>query len=131
MALQSADYFLVERSGAQYHARATDILAYVQANIGSSQYEAADINARNAMTGLSFGDLVFVTDASADATVTSGWALYQYIGSGWRKLAEEESMDVTFDTHDPVTLAGNASTNPLTLSDQVAGFSISQLTELP
>jgi hypothetical protein len=45
---------------------------------------------------MSAGDRVMVDDASADATVTAGWALYQWISAGtWRKIAEQESIDVS------------------------------------
>ena len=191
MAVQSSDLFILERAGAMYHTLASDLLAYVQANVGTTQYEATDIAARNALSGLSYGDLVFVVDASADATVTSGWAIYQYIGSGWRKIAEEESVDINLqvdlnaiatptnitvessagnnavlnlanatnagllspanytklaniiqtgmvdldtmsaNSHAPANLAGTTNTNPLTISGQTLGFSISQLTEAP
>ena len=194
MALQGSDYMVIERAGAVYHILGSDILGYVQANLGTSQYRVADITARNALTGLSSGDTVMVDDASADATVTSGWALYQWFSAGvWRKIAEEESLDITVggatnlsytasstqgivvsDTgtdatipaadgtnaglmvpaqfnklghltvtaatnldnirtasHAAVTLAGSTNTNPLTLSGQVLGFSISQLTAAP
>ena len=191
MAVQSSDFFVVERSGAMYHTLASDILAYIQANLGNTQYEVPNIAARNALTGLSYGDKVFVVDASADATVTSGWALYRYITSGWQKIAEQESLDIDLSvnlnaivtatnitvessagnnavlplanntdagllapaqntklgnlvvtqvtdlddmrskSHAAVTLAGNTNTNPLTISGQILGFSISQLTEAP
>lgn len=191
MAVQSSDMFLLERSGSMYHTLASDILAYIQSHLGTTQYEVATIAERNALNNLTYGDKVFVTDASADATVDAGWALYQYIGSGWRKLAEQESMDINLNvnldaivtptnitvqssagsnavlplanntnagllapaqhtklghllvsdvtdldemrsnSHVPVTLAGNANTNPLTLSGQTLGFSISQLIEAP
>ena len=169
-------------------------MAYVQAALGTSQYRVADVTARNALTGLSSGDTVMVDDASADATVSTGWALYQWLSAGvWRKIAEQESLDISVggatnlsytaqptqgivvsDTgadaiipaangtnaglmvpaqvtkighltvtattdldamraasHAAVTLAGNANTNPLTLSGQALGFSISQLTAAP
>jgi len=59
------------------------------------QEVVADIAARDALTDLDTGDLAYVTDASADGTVTSGAALYVYNGSSWQKIAEFESMDVT------------------------------------
>ena len=41
-------------------------------------------------------DRVMVDDATADATVSAGWALYQWIASNsWRKIAEQESIDVS------------------------------------
>ena len=192
MAVQGSDYFIVERAGAVYNALASDILAYVQANVGTTEYDVADIAARNALTGLSTGDRVFVLDASSDATVTSGWAIYVWRGAAFTKVAEQEGLDVVvggadlsytasatqgvvvsssgtdatipagngtnaglmvpaqFDklanisvtgavdldavnaaSHTAVTLAGSTNTNPLTISGQVIGFSISQLTAAP
>lgn len=192
MAVQGSDYFIIERAGAVYNTLASDILAYLQANIGTTEYEVADIAARNALTGLSVGDRVFVIDASADATVDSGWAIYVWRGAGWTKVAEEEGLDVSVGganlsytasptqgivvsssgtdavipasnstnaglmvpaqhdklayitvtaatdidairaaSHSAVTLAGTTNTNPLTLSGQSIGFSISQLSAAP
>jgi hypothetical protein len=192
MALQGSDFFIVERGSTVYSVLATDILAYVQSQIGSSEYDVADITARNALTGLSTGDRVFVVDASADATVTSGWAIYVWRGSAFTKVAEEEGLDVSvgganlgyvasptqglvtsstgdnatvpaangtnaglmtpaqfnklgnvtvtgavnLDTlagasHAAAALAGTVNNNPLTLSGQTIGFSISQLTSAP
>ena len=195
MAVQGSDSFMISRGGTLYKVLASDILAYAESQLGTSQYRVADITARNALDGsMSVGDRVMVDDASADATVDSGWALYQWLSSGtWRKIAEEESLDITvggatnlayspgatngvvtsdtgtdatipaadgtnaglllpaqftklgnitvsgavnLDTlasasHAAVTLAGSASTNPLTLSGQVLGFSIANLTSAP
>jgi len=192
MALQGSDYFIVERGSTVYNILGSDILAYVQSNIGSSEYDVADITARNALTNLSVGDRVFVVDASADATVDSGWAIYVWRGSAFTKVAEEEGLDVVvggadltytasatqgvvvsssganatlpaatgtnaglmvpaqFDklgyitvtgavnlddldatSHAAVTLAGTTNSNPLSLSGQAVGFSISQLTSAP
>lgn len=45
---------------------------------------------------------VFVSDASADPSVTSDWAIYRRVGaagnnaSDWTKIAEKESLDITF-----------------------------------
>jgi len=43
---------------------------------------------------------VFVSDASGDATVDTGWAKYKYILSTttWQKIAEEESLDQAAST---------------------------------
>jgi hypothetical protein len=192
MALQGSDYFIIERGSTVYNVLGSDILAYVQANIGSTEYDVADIAARNALTGLTTGDRVFVVDASADATVTSGWAIYVWRGSGFTKVAEEEGLDVSVGgadlsytasatqgvvasstgtdatipaangtnaglmvpaqvikvghlmvtaatdldamrtaSHAAVTLVGTTNTNPLTLTGQALGFSISQLTAAP
>ncbi|MFB9151584.1 hypothetical protein [Roseovarius ramblicola] len=192
MALQGSDYFIIERAGAVYHTLGSDILAYVEENVGTSQFDVADITARNAISNLSIGDRVFVADASGDATVSTGWAIYVWRGSAFTKVAEAEGMDVAAGgadlgytaaptqgtvtsssgtnailpaadgtnaglmvpaqvsklgnitvtgtvnldslataSHAAVTLGGNANTNPLTLSGQVLGFSISQLTAAP
>lgn len=195
MALQGSDSFVISRGGTLYRVQGSDILSYVESQIGTSQYRVADIAARNALDGsMSAGDRVMVDDASADSTVDTGWALYQWLSSGtWRKIAEQESLDITVggatnlgysagptngvvtsDTgtdatipaadgtnaglmvpsqftklgqltvtsptdldairgasHAAVTLTGSASTNPLTLSGQVLGFSIANLTSAP
>lgn len=94
MGLQGSDFFLIERSGALYSLLGSDILAYIQANIGTTEYDVANIAARNALTGLSTGDRVFVIDATADATVSSGWAIYVWRGAAFTKVAEQEGLDV-------------------------------------
>lgn len=192
MALQGSDYFVIERGGAVYNVLGSDLLAYLQSNLGTSEYEVLTIAARNALVGLSIGDRVFVADATADATVGAGWAIYTWRGAGWTKVAEQEGLDVIVGganlsytaapsigtvvsstgtsatipaadvtnaglmlpahinklayvtitastdldalrtaSHAAVSLSGNANTNPLTLSGQTLGFSISQLTAAP
>lgn len=192
MALQGSDYFVIERGSTIYSVLGSDILAYVQANLGTTEYDVANITARNALTGLTTGDRVFVVDATGDATVDSGWAIYVWRGGGWTKVAEEEGLDVVAGgadlsytasptqgvvtsssgtdatipaangtnaglmvpaqvgkvgyltvtaatdldairtaSHAAVTLAGTTNTNPLTISGQALGFSISQLTAAP
>lgn len=97
MPVQGSDYFGIDRSGVNYKAPLSDVLAYIQANIGTSEFRVADIAARNALTNLSLGDRVLVDDATADATVTTGWALYTWLSAGvWRKITEQESLDVSF-----------------------------------
>lgn len=192
MALQGSDNLAIQRGGTMYRILGSDILDYVLANVGTTQYEVADIAARNALTNITLGDRVFVVDASADATVDTGWAIYTWRGAGWTKVAEEEGLDVVAGganltytaaptqgtvvsssgtdaiipaadgtnaglmipsqvtkvghlavtaatdldamrtaSHAAATLAGTTNTNPLTISGQVLGFSISQLTLAP
>lgn len=192
MALQGSDNLPIDRGGVLYRILASDILAYVQANIGTSEYDVANIGARNALTNLTTGDRVFVVDATGDATVASGWAIYQWHSGAWTKVGEAEGLDVVAGgadlsytpsatqgvvvsssgsdatlpaangtnaglmvpaqfnklanttvtaptdldamrtaSHAAVTLAGATNTNPLTLSGQALGFSISQLTAAP
>ncbi len=110
MAVQGSDQFLISRAGTHYKTLGSDILAYVQANIGTSEYEVATIAARNALTGLSIGDRVFVTDATGDATVASGWAIYVYRApSTWTKMAEQEGLDVVVGGADLSYTAGATS----------------------
>lgn len=92
MALATTDLFQVERSGVQYQMTADQIADFVGA---VRDFDAADITARDALTGLVTGDRVFVLDASADATVDAGWAVYRYnASSAFDKIQEQESMDV-------------------------------------
>ena len=95
MAVVSTDFFQISRAGTNYKVSGADILAYMNANLGTSQYDVANITARNALANLSAGDRVFVTDATGDGTVTSGWAIYIFISTGvFTKVAEQESMDI-------------------------------------
>lgn len=94
MAVQGSDSFMISRGGSLYKVLASDILTYAQAQLGTTEYDVADITARNALTNISVGDRVFVVDASADATVSTGWAIYVWRGSAFEKVAEEEGLDV-------------------------------------
>ncbi len=68
---------------------------------------------------------VFVGDATADATVGSGWAMYRRMGLGtvltdWKKLSEGESLDVTLkdqSARDAAAQAQAAATNAKTAAD--------------
>lgn len=53
-----------------------------------------DITARNNLTGLFNGLNVYVVDATADTTVSSGGAYYLYNNNAWIKTAESESLDL-------------------------------------
>ena len=68
-------------------------------------FSVADITARDALTvgtgdgEVQEGDVALVTDASADANITSGAASYIYNGSGWSLLkAGDEVLSVNGDT---------------------------------
>jgi hypothetical protein len=94
MGLINSDLFIVERSGVQYKMTADAIADFVGA---VRDYTTATITSRNLLTGLNVGDRVFVTDASGDATVTSGWAVYRVQSVGpivYAKIQEQESMDL-------------------------------------
>lgn len=94
MALQGSDKFAIERSGTLYSGDIASVLAYVRANLGTSEYSVADIAARNALTGMTTGDIAYVVSAVGDATVNAGWAVYMWQGAAWSKISEQESIDV-------------------------------------
>lgn len=94
MALQGSDKFAIERSSTLYSTDIASILAYVRANLGTSEYSVADIAARNALTGMTTGDIAYVVSAVGDATVTAGWAVYMWQGAAWGKISEQESIDL-------------------------------------
>lgn len=100
MPLSSNDLLIVERGGVQYQMTADDVADFVRA---VREFSAADITARDALTDLVVGDRVFVADASADATVDSGWAIYRVDSTGpnvFFKQAEQEGLDITVSAGD-------------------------------
>jgi len=100
MALQNSDLFLIERAGVQYKMTADQVADFVGA---VKDFTAATIADRDAgtltPTGTpKVGDRIFVTDASADASVDAGWAVYRLQSTGpnvYQKIQEQESMDLT------------------------------------
>ena len=80
----------------------------------------ADIAARNDLAATAETNLmVLVLDASADATVASGSALYAYSLSAttWYKVAEYESMDVTVAWTD---ISGRPNSSAAQIDDAVS-----------
>lgn len=94
MAFQATDQLAIERGGVLYRTLGSEVLAYVRSNLGTSEYSVADITARNAITGMTTGDIVYVVDATGDATVAVGWAVYMWQGAAWGKISEQEGLDV-------------------------------------
>lgn len=100
MAIQTTDIFIVQRSGTQYQMTADQIADFVGA---IKDYSVADIVARDALSNLNIGDRVFVTDATADATVDAGWAVYRVQSTGpnvFEKIQEQESLDIAISGSD-------------------------------
>lgn len=60
----------------------------------SSARFAATIAERDKITGLNPGDMVDVADATGDPSVAKGGARYLRLPDGWRKIGEDESMDL-------------------------------------
>jgi hypothetical protein len=79
----------------------------------------ANITARNTLIGSNFNQLVLVSDATGDATVTSGAALYFFknADNSWIKVAEYESMDATITWS---TIVGKPSSAPTLIDDAVS-----------
>jgi hypothetical protein len=59
------------------------------------QHVVDDIATRDDLFDVTKGDVAYVVDASADANVGSGAALYVYDGSDWKRIAKFESLNVT------------------------------------
>lgn len=98
--LQNTDLFIVERAGVQYKMTADQIADFVGA---VRDFTAVDIPARDAGTlvpsgnTVKTGDRIFVTDATGDPTVDTGWAVYRVVSTGptvFEKIQEQESMDL-------------------------------------
>jgi hypothetical protein len=116
MGVQNSDLVIIERSGGLYRATTQEMADYISSVLGTSEYTQPDIEGRNALEAdgkLSLGDRVMVEDASADANVTAGWAVYQKIGVDlFRRIAEEESLDMVLSTTD---LSKTATANTVTI----------------
>ena len=84
----------------------------------------ATIAARDAAgTGsLSVGAISFVTDASADSTVDSGWAIYRWNGTAWTKIYEGESIDTSVWNGSWDTLIGKPSSTASEIDAMVSMF---------
>lgn len=78
----------------------------------------ADITARDALA-LARNALVLVIDASADATVGTGSALYAYneAADSWTKVAEYESMDIVIQW---TSIQGRPTSTPAQIDSAVS-----------
>jgi hypothetical protein len=78
----------------------------------------ADIAARNALPTAK-NQMALVLNATGDATVASGSALYAYreSNSTWYKLSEYESMDVALTW---ANISGKPASSPATIDDAVS-----------
>jgi hypothetical protein len=108
MSLINTDLFIVERGGVQYKMTADAIADFVGA---VRDYTTADIAGRDALTDLNVGDRVFVTNATADGTVTTGWAVYRVQSTGpivYAKIQEQESMDLVISASTNLSFTAGA-----------------------
>ena len=78
---------------------------------------AADITARNALT-LTKSTFVYVADATADATVAAGAAMYLYDSATttWHKVTEYESLDIVLNWN---SISGKPSSSVADIEDAV------------
>lgn len=116
MALALTDWVAVSRGGQVYKGALSSFINLVTDNIGTTERSVADITERDAISGQTLGDRVIVDDASADATVNAGWAIYTWNGSNWVKVAEEEGLDVVL-THTDLGITRTATGNTITNTD--------------
>ena len=95
-----ADVYFTNNDGteARHVIKKSEITDMINTSIGNftNIQLAADITARDALS-LTRNALVLVLDATDDATVSNGAALYLYdvVTTAWHKVSEFESMDVT------------------------------------
>lgn len=104
------------------------ITAVVNSIIGAGfMFEiVADIPARDALS-LTANSLVLVTDASADATVGAGAALYAWDTSTFSKLTEFESLDVVLTW---ASITDGPTSTPAQVDDAVAKATHANRTQL-
>ncbi|MDX2008211.1 MAG: hypothetical protein SFU83_23455 [Meiothermus sp.] len=98
----------------------TNALIAAQISALNQVYNVANIAARNALAAsLGSNALVLVTDATGDATVASGAAMYFWNDSGetWTKVAEYESMDVVVQW---ANITGKPTSTPAQIDSAVA-----------
>jgi len=95
----ATDLLIVERGGLQYRFTPEELAEFLNTVQDVSVTAIAD---RDVLTeaDVKVGDRVFVGDATADAEVDAGWAIYRVLtatatGATYQKIQEQESMDVT------------------------------------
>lgn len=78
----------------------------------------ANIAARNALASADFNQMVLVVDATGDATVAAGSALYYFhnADNSWTKVAEYEAMDVVVSW---AAISGRPASAPSLIDDAV------------
>jgi len=96
MALQNTDLLLVERGGQRYHMTASSLADFLGA---VKDHSVATFGDLTSVSGAKIGDRVFVADATGDAEVDSGWAIYRVNAVtptlAYDKVQEQECLDVT------------------------------------
>lgn len=93
-------------------------IALALANLNSIEI-VADITARNVLAALDRNLMVLVQDATGDATVASGAAMYAFRNADntWIKLTEYESLDVVVAWS---SISGKPASAPALIDDAVS-----------
>lgn len=95
------------------------------------QHVVDDIATRDDLFDVTKGDVAYVVDASADANVGSGAALYVYDGSDWKRIAKFESLNVTSSNITEGTLNPATSNRTVDMGSfdlSIEGVGINELT---
>lgn len=121
MGLLSTDLFLVERAGVQYKMTSDQIATFVGAVKDITATTYANMLAGTFVGGVvaKSGDRVFISDATGDTTVVSGWAIYRITSISpivVVKIQEQESMDLNINAITNLSLQRDASSATI-LSD--------------
>lgn len=113
-----AETYVTDSSGTAKMVGNSAMIAAVAPGGGDTLQIVADIAARDALTPSS-NIFVLVVDATADATVDAGSALYVWDNTAeeWIKVAEYESMDVTVAWS---SITGKPSSSVSDIDDAVA-----------
>jgi hypothetical protein len=117
MALLNTDLFLVERAGVQYKMTSDQLSSFVGAVKDITATTYANMLAGIFVGGATakVGDRVFISDATGDITVSSGWAIYRLSSVSpvvVDKIQEQESMDliITSSTNLGTIVSGSSVT---------------------
>lgn len=96
--IQNTDLFLVERAGDQWYVTADELRVFVGAVADLTAIDITDRNTNfSSAPAVKQGDRIFVTDASGDPEVNSGWAVYRVESLApavYNKMQEQEGLDI-------------------------------------
>lgn len=112
--LLPTDLLIVERGLAHYKFTPSELAEFLNT---VQDISVTVITDRDALTNseVKAGDRVFVGDATADATVTTGWAIYRVLTATdtevtYQKIQEQESMDMVVTAVTNLTVGAHDAT---------------------
>lgn len=116
---QFLEVAVVDSSGSAYRKTltSTDVQALISSNMAAMNDLSVvpNIAARDALAPTTIR-LALVQDATADATVATGAAMYVWAGSSWQKVSEYESLDIDLTW---ASIAGRPTSTPAELDAAV------------